>query len=318
MKDISILGLGTAAIGRPEYINIRQEPTEKCSLSNFEKEGLALLQFAFDKGIRYFDTAPGYGMAEQMMIKWLKDIEPNTLQIASKWGYTYTADFKTNAKIHEVKEHSIAKLNSQWNVSTALLPALKFYQIHSATFETQVLDNDSVLNRLSELKDKYGLVIGITTTGYNQVEVFEKAITIEKNGNRLFDLFQITYNIFDQSFGSILHNNNDPKLKIVVKEALANGRLFPNNQFKHYQNTYKCLNRLSKIYNVGVDAIALRFCIDSIPAFKVLSGASKTEHLISNLAAINFELKTDEIEELKSHAVNAKLYWTERKQLKWN
>ena len=52
----------------------------------------------------------------------------------SKWGYTYTADWKIEADAHEVKEHSLAVLNRQAEESTSLLgPHLKLYQIHSAT-----------------------------------------------------------------------------------------------------------------------------------------------------------------------------------------
>ena len=64
-----------------------------------------------------------------------------SIEIATKWGYTYTANFDANATVHEVKEHSLSKLNEQWNFSKQLLPYLKVYQIHSATLETGVLEN---------------------------------------------------------------------------------------------------------------------------------------------------------------------------------
>ena len=34
--------------------------------------------------------------------------------IGSKWGYAYVADFRQGADVHEVKEHSVARLAEQW------------------------------------------------------------------------------------------------------------------------------------------------------------------------------------------------------------
>jgi len=186
-KTNQIIGLGTAAIGRPQYINIRQNKETTLSLDDFKKKGITTLEKAYQQGVRYFDTAPGYGMAEELLIAWLQTKNDPTIHVATKWGYTYTANFDPNATQHEVKEHSLAKLNEQWNTSKSLLPYLKVYQIHSATFESGVLTNEEILQRLFELKQLYGIAIGITTTGSNQIEVLKKALEIKKNETSLFD-----------------------------------------------------------------------------------------------------------------------------------
>ena len=315
MKQSKHLGLGTAAIGRPQYINLRQEKTKQLSLAEFKNKGIELLRFANQQGITYFDTAPGYGIAEQMVIDWLREANINSAEIASKWGYTYTANFDPNAIQHEVKEHSIEKLNEQWNVTQQLLPHIKYYQIHSATFESGVLKNDKVLNRLNELKEQYNLIIGLTTSGKNQTEVLKRALEIEKNGSLLFGLYQVTYNIFDQSLAEIAEGI---EAKLVVKEAMANARIFPNSDFPHYTDAYAILSNLALKYNVGIDAIALRFCIDSLPIFKVLSGAATTEHLRSNLKANDFILEKEDVNLLQSLRIDNEIYWGERSRLKWN
>jgi len=90
----SKIGLGTAAIGRPLYINIKKEVTEyDFSLEAFRQKGIAILEAAYNQGIRYFDTAPGYGMAEQMLIDWAMEKEDPSIEVATKWGYTYVANF---------------------------------------------------------------------------------------------------------------------------------------------------------------------------------------------------------------------------------
>jgi len=313
------IGLGTAAIGRPLYINIREESADsEINLDEFRQKGIEVLDSAYARGIRYFDTAPGYGMAEQMLIDWIQEKKDESIEIATKWGYTYVANFDSNAIQHEIKEHSLKKLNEQWPKSKKLLPLLTTYQIHSATLETGILDNAAVLDRLAQLKYEYGLKIAITTSGSNQVEVLKKALDIEVDGKELFDLFQVTYNVFDQSIALIADQIYEQGKRLVIKEALANGRIFPNEKYLNYGKVYRSLNQLALKYYVGIDAIALRFCIDSISVYRVLSGASQNQHLSDNMKANDFKLLTEEIEMIKALAVDPVEYWNERKQLGWS
>ena len=262
-----------------------------------------MLEEAYTLGIRYFDTAPGYGMAEALLLDWISTKEDANIELATKWGYTYVADFDPNATQHEVKEHSIDKLNEQWKASKALLPLLTTYQIHSATFETGVLDDTTVLQRLAELKAAKGLHIGLSTTGANQGEVLKKGLEVAVGGEALFDVFQVTFNIFDQSLATIATEVAGEGKRLVIKEALANGRIFSNRNYAHYLDAYNYLEELAVRYEVGTDAIALRFCADSIPSFKVLSGASTEQQLADNMKATSFKLKEEEIERLKAFAV---------------
>ena len=312
------LGLGTAALGRPQYINIRTKNIQKTDLATFRKHSFSVLEEAYALGVRYFDTAPGYGLAEALVLEWSQTKNDPTIEIATKWGYTYTANFDKNAIIHEVKEHSLAKLNAQWDFSKQLLPYLKVYQIHSATIETGVLENSKVLERLASLKKEHNLKIGLTTTGANQAEVIKKALNITVDGASLFDLFQVTYNFLDQSIlevsDELIHENKS----IVIKEALANGRVFRNESYPHYNKIYEVLEGISKKHNVGVDAISLKYCEQTLPNSIVLSGASTNAQLKQNLQLNTFSLSNNEIELLNSFKIAPEFYWKERKQLIWN
>ena len=312
------IGLGTAAIGRPQYINIRSKEADRFELDSFKKKGLHILEEAYQKGIRYFDTAPGYGIAEQLVLEWLNSKQDSSIEIATKWGYEYVANFDPDAKVHEVKDHSIDQLIKQWGVSKNLLPHLSTLQIHSATFETGVLENNDVLQKLYELKQEYGIRIGLTTTGANQVDVLKKAIDIEIDDSVLFEVFQITYNILDQSLLDIAETLKESNSRIIIKEAMANGRIFPSANYHKYQDLYVTLGELADKYSVGIDAIALQFCIQSIDPFMVLSGASEVEQLEGNLKVGEFELLPVDVEKLKGFGVDASAYWAERKELVWN
>lgn len=311
------IGFGTAAIGRPQYINIRQEEIALFNLDTFKKKGLQILDTAYANGIRYFDTAPGYGLAEELLIDWIKDKADPTIEIATKWGYSYVANFDPKATVHEIKDHSIKLLNAQWKQSQQLLPYLTTYQIHSATFETGVLENAAVLNRLAELKSENNLRIGLTTTGANQVDVIQRALDIKINESALFDVFQITYNIMDQSLSKIVDLLHDSGKRIVIKEALANGRILPNSNYPHHEALYQKLNTMAAKHNVGVDAIAMRFCIDTINPFCSLSGASIPDQFLRNIKSNDFKLEEQDLSILKSFGLDPEVYWSERKQLAW-
>ena len=317
-SDQSPIGLGTAAIGRPHYINLRQEAAPPFSLPKFRAHGLHVLEQAYQAGVRYFDTAPGYGIAEDLLIEWLGKHPDRSVEVATKWGYTYTANFQLDAEKHEDKEHSLAKLNEQWEQSQALLPHLTTYQIHSATFASGVLENDAVLDRLAELKAKYGLRMGLSTSGDQQLEVLKQSLEITRHGEDLFDVFQVTYNMLDQSLGEMIRELGQAGKRVVIKEALANGRLFTSPRYPHYAPMYGEMERLANKYQVGVDAIALRYCIDSVAPFMVLSGASQEQHLTDNLTANGFRFEVEELQTLGRFAVPREEYWAERKLLSWN
>ena len=312
------LGLGTAALGRPQYINVRQKECDNSNLTEFRKQSFSVIENAYNSGIRYFDTAPGYGLAEELVLDWLKTKNDSSIEIGTKWGYTYTANFDANATVHEVKEHSLSKLNEQWEFSKQLLPYLKVYQIHSATLETGVLENKEVLEQLAFLKKEHNLKIGLTTTGTNQVEVIKKALDVVVDGAQVFDLFQVTYNFLDQSLIEIIEELNRQNKSIVIKEALANGRVFRNENYPHYTKMYATLESLSEKHNVGVDAISLKYCEQTVLNSIVLSGASNTEQLNQNIQLNDFMLTEVDIKLLNSFKISTDLYWSERKKLEWN
>jgi aryl-alcohol dehydrogenase-like predicted oxidoreductase len=318
MKNTKI-GLGLAALGRPDYINIRSKHDIDKSIEAFKINALEVLDESYKLGITDFDVAPSYGLGEQFLRDWNDSRHYKDVHISTKFGYTYVANWELGfSGKHEIKEHSIAKLNEQWDVSKALLPNLKIYQIHSATLDSGVLTNSNVLARLHELKQQHQLKIGISSSGATQVKIIEEAQKIVFDGTDLFDSYQVTFNIFEQSCFTILKRLLAYDKTIIIKEALANGRVFRNHQFPEYVQAYSYLEKLAKKYSVGIDAVALRFVIDVLEPTLILSGGAHTTQIKENLKALNFELDANEITKLESFKVSSQLYWQERSNLEWN
>lgn len=310
--------MGLAAIGRPEYINIRSKRNIDKSEEAFRNNAFRVLDFAYAKGVRYFDTAPSYGKGEQFLTEWNANHQYRDVNLSTKWGYTYVANWELGySGSHEIKEHSLGKLLEQWQVSQMLGQALKIYQIHSATFESGILENRAVLELLHQIKQERGIQIGLTSSGANQGKIIEAALKIKIEEEELFDSFQVTYNILEQSSHPVLKRLIDRGKTVLIKEALANGRVFNNDSYPQYQQLYRVLQKIAAKYDVGVDAIALRFVIDALKPRVVLSGASSTIHLEQNLKALNFSLETGDLNQLKALKINPDTYWIERNRLAW-
>src|SRR5262245_16940832 len=114
---VSRLGLGLAALGRPGYINLghADDLQRDYDAAGMEAHCHAVLDAAWQLGVRYVDAARSYGRAEEFLANWLKSrqIRPDEATIGSKWGYTYTAGWKVEAEKHEVKDHSLPVLQRQ-------------------------------------------------------------------------------------------------------------------------------------------------------------------------------------------------------------
>src|SRR5581483_11890912 len=97
----SRLGLGLAALGRPGYINLghADDLAGHTDVASMERAAHAVLDAAYDAGVRYFDAARSYGKAEAFLASWLarRGLAPGDVTVASKWGYTYTTDWRVDA-----------------------------------------------------------------------------------------------------------------------------------------------------------------------------------------------------------------------------
>ncbi len=322
------IGLGLAALGRPGYINLghKGDLNSDYDVDSMQRRAHEVLDRAWEMGVRYFDTARSYGKAEQFLATWLnvRKIQPDAVTVASKWGYSYTAAWQvtvSEGQTHEVKQHSIDRLNQQYLQSIDQLgPQLDLYQIHSATLESGVLSNDSVLDRLAELRDR-GLRIGLSVSGASQEAVIRKALQCQRGGQPVFSAVQATWNLFESSAGAALQEASDQGWLVIVKEGVANGRLTDRNCEPDFVRNRQRLRSIAEQLDVTIDAVALAVILNQPWSNVVLSGAATGEHLTSNLKAIEITNRLDGgvTEELiETFAESPSDYWATRSGLSWN
>jgi aryl-alcohol dehydrogenase-like predicted oxidoreductase len=319
---VTPLGLGLAALGRPGYINLghADDLDRAYGVEAMEAHCHAVLDAAHAAGLRYFDAARSYGRAEAFLGSWLdaRGLGPDDVSVGSKWGYTYTADWRVDADTHEVKEHSPEVLARQWEETRANLGGhLKLYQIHSATLDSGVLENAGVLAGLAERKAA-GVAMGLTLTGANQAEVLDRALDVSVDGVGLFDAVQATWNLLEPSCGPALARARDAGLGVIVKEALANGRLTPRNDDPDFADRRARLEAQARRLGASVDALALAAALAQPWADVVLSGAATAEHVRANAAALAVSWDAQAAHALAPLAEPPERYWKARGGLPWN
>lgn len=319
---VSRIGLGLAALGRPGYINLghADDLRRDYDVAAMQAHTHTVLNTAWEHSVRYFDAARSYGRAEEFLGSWLQAQHPprNTITVGSKWGYTYTANWQTQAAVHEVKEHSIPVLQRQWAESQTFLDGyLRLYQVHSATLDSGIFSNQDVLNELARLKEQ-GIAIGLTLSGAKQGETLRHALTIQVAGKRLFDTVQATWNLLERSASDALQEAHDAGMSVIVKEALANGRLTTRNQEPDFAAKRAILSQQAERLHTTIDALALVGVLAQPWVDVVLSGAATVPQLISNLNALDVQWD-DEAEAQVRHIVEpSEVYWDTRKNLAWN
>jgi aryl-alcohol dehydrogenase-like predicted oxidoreductase len=320
--QVTPLGLGLAALGRPGYINLghAKDLEQDYQVASMEAHAHAVLDAAWEAGIRYFDAARSYGKAEAFLASWLikKGISPDEVTIGSKWGYTYTAGWQVEAEQHEVKDHTLPVLRRQTAKSLELLGSyLDLYQIHSATLESGVLERRDVLDELARLRDE-GLTIGLTVSGPGQAETVQRAMEIRHDNQPIFAAVQATWNLLEASTGPTLRDASKEGMGVIVKEALANGRLTARNDEPGFKKKQELLERVAADYRTTIDALALAAVLNQPWADVVLSGAATVEHVRSNVKALDIKISDESLEELQSLVEDPADYWSTRSQLDWN
>ncbi|MDQ1006879.1 aryl-alcohol dehydrogenase-like predicted oxidoreductase [Streptomyces sp. V4I23] len=311
------IGLGLAAVGRPGYITLGRDtdlPAVR-SAKALEHRAFALMDAAYAQGVRYFDAARSYGLAETFLAQWLQARPDVTdIVVGSKWGYTYTADWRIQADVHEVKDHSTDAYDRQVAESRALLGSrLSLYQIHSVTPDSPALSDTALHERLAQLREE-GVTVGLSTSGPRQADTIRAALNVTVSGRPLFGSVQTTYNLLERSAGGALAEAHAAGCAVIVKEALANGRLAGPHVVAPEMSA---LRDIADQTGASCDAIALAAVAAQPWANVVLSGAATVDQLTSNLAAARVQLSPTQMERLTSLAQSADAYWAHRSQLAW-
>ena len=155
-----------------------------------------------------------------------------------------------------------------------------------------------------------GLVIGLSVSGPNQAEVIRRALDVSVDERSPFQAVQATWNLLEPSGSAALAEAKARGWLVIVKEALANGRLTDRAEGEHVN----LLRTFADAHATSIDAVALGAALSNSWADVVLSGAVTIEQLESNLTALALAQNLTEWPDI---AESPHDYWARRSALPW-
>lgn len=272
--EVSEIAFGGVEIGLPYGIGVE---SRKDMLS--EKDAIALLHDAVDKGINFFDTARMYGDSETIMGKAFRN-RRSEIVLASKCRHfrhasgKLTEDGLLKSFIETSLAESLAALQTDY---------LDVFMLHQA--DEEILENKMIADTFQELKRK-GVIRATGASTYLPAET-EKAVA---SGN--WDVIQLPFNVMDQRHAACFDKAAQTGTGLVVRSVLLKGLLSDRGTNLHPE--------LSKVeaHIAGYHAFlnddfpdlptfATRFALSFENIASVLIGIDKTEYLNNALTTAN-------------------------------
>ncbi len=279
--DISKIGFGCWGIGGDAYGKVD------------DKESIKALEFAFDQGVNFFDTADiyGNGHSEHLLGKVFKR-KRNKVILTSKVGYKSYWQ-----KIQEFSERHIRKAieKSLKNLKTDYID---IYFLHSPTRD--ILYQDYPFETLTRLKEEGK----IRFCGVSVKKADDGLITLN---NDSVDAIQVSLNLLDQSArkNGLITLAAQKEKGLVVKTPLFFGFLTSKYDFntefqkndhrsrwsKEQRNnwiqstkkfSFLCENNLRTMTQA-----ALRFCLSHQGVSTVIPGMKNTQQVKENVDSIH-------------------------------
>ena len=168
-----------------------------------------------------------------------------------------------------------------------------------------MLDDPAVREELDALRAR-GIRVGLTVTGPEQAGTIDRALDIGG-----FDTVQATWNLHERAAEESLARAHEAGLVVLVKEALANGRLTA-------RGADDALAAAARERGTSEDALALAAALARPWADVVLSGAATVAQLRSNLAALELAWDDELEQRLTGLVEEPAAYWEARAGLPWN
>jgi len=240
------LALGTAQFGLKYGINNKTGKPKR-------KSSLKMLKNAYDKGIRYFDTAYAYGNAEELLGLFTESNKlQNKVNIISKLKPNILDGYKGDV-------FNLVKSEINGSLNRLKIRALEGYLLHTPEY----IYHEGIINALKKSKKK-GLIKKFGVSIYNEKEaLFAVSLPV--------DIIQIPYSIFDQRlnntrFFEIAKKN---KVKVFARSPFVQGLIFMNDK-----EIPDCC-REARVYLNEFDKIIKRYNLTRLEAAILFSYCNK-------------------------------------------
>ena len=305
------IGLGLAALGRPGYLNLGhgddlgddRSVGRRCERQRFAvldaalRRGRALLRRrALLRPRRRSSSAPG---CADRASRRTSSSAPSGATSTPRTGRSTPTRPRSSTTTSDTFRRQLEETRAQLGDRLAL------YQIHSATPDSGVLEDDAVLDELRDLRAA-GVALGVTGSG----AVAARDRSTGRASSGCFDAVQATWNLHERvgrpGAGARARRGHRGDRQGGARQRAAEAR-----------ERRRRSSAWPRELGATADAVALAAVLAQPFADVVLSGAATPEALASNLAAAALDLPADALDELATLEEPADPYWAARGELAW-
>lgn len=282
------LVLGTVKLGIPDY-GFSNKNTNRFSTIDF-------LSYAWNIGIRKFDTSPRYGISEKIIGDFI--LQKKNIPFISTKIDGLNAN---NPKIYDVMFESVKKSLSNMN-----LEIIDLCYLHQN--DLKIISDPYIIDAIIKLKDK-GLIKSTGVSVYTSEEC-EYAIN-----NPAYDSIQFPVNIFDVSIYNKYVKNNKTSKKFIARSILLQGLVLNQKNLKlktKYSNdilNYLLkVNKISNVYQISLIELSLLFVFSLTNIEEYIIGSTSSNNLKKNIEIIEKSLDNNLFNEIFLLACEKKIW----------
>lgn len=251
------LVLGTAQLGLNYGVN-------NTSGKINEEEGISILQFCREAGLKYIDTSNAYGNAQAR----LGDITQK-----------YDLDFDIISKVHAHNAAEVGFISERTYVDLKV-KKLYGYLCHDFTFFRR---NPSVWRHFQELQ----LLGKVEKIGFSLYYPHEFNWLLESHIP--FNIIQVPYSIFDQRFEECFRKCRDLDIEVHVRSVFLQGLFFMSpdllpGKLQSVRHQLQSLQAYSKAVGIPVQHLALATTLQNQYIDKAVIGVDNLDNLKSNIS----------------------------------
>jgi aryl-alcohol dehydrogenase-like predicted oxidoreductase len=278
--DYNKLVLGTVQMGLDYGIN---NPSGKIQ----QKDSFEILSYAYEAGIRFLDTAAGYGESHKVIGSFHKENPDQLFNIITKIPHHLD---KVNLS------DTIAKYLMELNVNQ-----IDILLFHSFEHYEQ---NPSIKYLLEKLQAEGAIrKMGVSIYTNEQFKVVMQDESV--------NVIQLPYNVLDNKSikGELLNEAKERGKEIHSRSAFLQGLFFKdyndNNPIVAYlKDSLKKIQALSVEYGITLETLLLNYCLINNNIDKVLIGVDSIEQLNSNLNVFEISLPESLVHTIDAIIIN--------------
>lgn len=274
-----------------------------------EAESLRIMDYAFDHGVNFFDTANIYnfGESEKIVGKGLKGRRDKVLlatKVGSPMGDLPQQKGLSRRAILSAVEDSLRRLDTDY---------IDFYYLHTPDYLTDIEDTLETMTTLV----RGGKVRYVAVSNYAAWQCADILAACDKRGFIAPVLTQNVYNLLTRGiegefvpfldahdFGMVVYN---PIAAGLLAGKHKKGKPAENSRFTMnpmYYNRYWSeanLDAVEQLTDIAAEAglsilqLAMRWCAQRACVHSVITGVSRLEQLEQNIASVEGEALGEEI-----------------------